>query len=88
MLYLLVLLQPLADCDIPDVLFERVRFPQHRWTDCGDQIEITALEAGLDKRLVNLVSEESQLLHIIQKLDPFVRLNRSTDGLWTCSLDS
>ena len=85
---LLLLLHPLEDSEIPDLLFERTRSPQWRWTDEGGQDQVTAVEVGLDQRLVNLLSDESRLIQTIQKLDPLIKLNTSTNGAWTCSLDN
>jgi hypothetical protein len=78
----------LDSCEIPYTIFERVRSSQYRWTNDGDQIKITALEAGLDQRLVDLLSDETRLTQTIHKLEPLVKLNTSSKGSWTCSIDN
>jgi hypothetical protein len=84
--YLALLFYPLGDSEIPHVLFERARSPQPRWTECGLQGQVTALEAGLDQRLVNLLSDETRLIQTIRKLDPLSKLSTSTNGPWSCSV--
>lgn len=76
----------LGNYEIPYKLFERVRSPQYRWTNDGDQIQITALEAGLDQQLVSLLLDETRLTRAIVKLEPLVKRNISTEGSWTCSI--
>jgi hypothetical protein len=84
--YLALLFYPLGDSEIPHVLFERARSPQPRWTEYGLQGQVTALEAGLDQRLVNLLSDETRLIQTIRKLDPLSKLSTSTNGPWSCSV--
>ncbi len=86
--YLLLMFHFLRNCEIPYKLFERVRSSQYRWTNDGDQTRITALEAGLDQQLVDLLSDETRLTQAIDKLEPLVKRNMSTEGSWTCSIHS
>jgi len=86
--YLLLMFHFLSNYEIPYKLFELVRSSHYRWTNDGDQTEITASEAGLDQRLVDLLSDETRLTRAIDKLEPLVKRNMSAEGSWTCSIHS
>lgn len=85
---LLLPFHSLGGCKIPDILFDRARSPQHRWTACGRLDPVTAIEAGLDQQLADLLSDETRLIRTIQNLDPLVKKNISKTGSWTYSLDN
>ncbi|KAH8587626.1 hypothetical protein B0O99DRAFT_677972 [Bisporella sp. PMI_857] len=86
--YLLLLFHPLGGCEIPYALIERAQSRQYRWSKDGHQTQMTALEAGLDQQFVDLLSDETRLTQTIHKLDPLLKLNTSTKGSWTCSIQS
>ncbi len=71
--YLLLLFYALGGSHIPYILFERAQSAQGRWTKCGDKGHVTALEAGLDQQLVDLLSDDAQLTQALQQLDPVIK---------------
>ena len=70
--------------NIPGLLLDRVLLPQRRWNSSGVGIEVTALEAGLDQRLLDVLSDTERRK---QAIDPFVKSD-TTKGTWALSLES
>jgi hypothetical protein len=84
--YLVLLFHSLGNSTIPYVLFERTKSLQFRWTECGGQAPVEALTAGLDQRLVSLLSDETRLIQTIQELDPTSNLSTSMTSAWSCQV--
>lgn len=80
--YLLLLLHALGGSRIPDLMLVRVQLPQPRWNDSGTVCNVTALEAGLDQQLLDILSDTDRFN---QTIEPFVESN-TTNGSWTFSL--
>ena len=51
----------------------------------GDRTQITALEDGLDRQLVDILTDETRLTQAIHKLEPLIKLSTSIKGSWICS---
>jgi len=75
--YMLLLLHALGGSRIPELIFERAQLPQPRWNDSGAFCNITAIEAGLDQQLLNILSDTDQL---IQSVEPFVESDITNDS--------
>lgn len=55
--YLLILLHVMGGSQIRRLLLDRALLPQRRWNASGIQIRVTALEAGLDQHLLDILSD-------------------------------
>ena len=86
--YLLLLFRALGGSEIPNLLFERGKSPQPRWSDGGFEVHVTPREGGLDQQLVDILSDSSRLNQAMQELDLAVKITTSTNRLKTYSLGS
>ena len=82
--YLHFLLHAMGGSQVPGLLLDRVLLPQRRWNSSGVEIEVTALEAGLDQYLLDILSDTDRRM---QAIDPFVKSN-ATNGSLALSLES
>jgi hypothetical protein len=86
--YMILLFQSLGVSKIPRILFERARSPQFRWTESGCQVQLTALQAGLDQQLIDLLLDDARLARTIHELNRLSKLSTPMTGPWYCSVDS
>ena len=80
--YLLLLLHALGGSRISELMLVRVQVPRPRWNDFGTERSITALEAGLDQQLLEIVSDTDRFN---QTIEPFIEFN-TTNGSRAFSL--
>lgn len=60
------------------MLFERAQSTQARWTESGDKGHVTALEAGFDRQLVDLLSNDPKLIQTFQKIDSKIKTDHNS----------
>ncbi len=82
--YLPLLLHAMGGSQIPGLLLDRTLLPQRRWNASGMEIRVTALEAGLDQHLLDILSDTDRRM---QGIEPFVKSN-TTNCSWALSLES
>ena len=64
----------------PDILFEKGRNPQARWSENGRQSTLTLLSAGIDSRLAKLISRLDRTQRALQKLNSIIEFIPEPEG--------
>lgn len=81
--YLSLLLHAMGGSQIPGLLLDRALWPQRRWNASGIEHKVTAVDAGLDPHLLDILSDTDRRM---QAVEPVVKSN-TTNGSWTLSLE-
>ncbi|KAF0640015.1 hypothetical protein FPSE5266_03229 [Fusarium pseudograminearum] len=80
----LLLLHTLRGTEVPVDLLQSVKTPMRRWTEEGEIQSISALDFGFSSDLVNVLSNDSVLLQVVQRSE--VTQQTLEDGAVTLSL--